>query len=171
MPLQRIERHRSSRLLLILLVLAILGQWVLVIGSCALQNWDTFLISIWIGTCATVSSYVYPPGLATSDWLQYHCRISVTHTKTEFSSRRALLSALVVINLDTPQGCTWIDPILAKTSQERKIWESSLVRFIKSNKVPEDRNITDRYWWKYVTEGVDIGRKIMATLKPANKFA
>jgi hypothetical protein len=135
MPLLRNGHGTSPKSLRCVLGLLITVQWTLVLASCATQGWDAFTVSIWIGICAVMSSHIYPPGLATYDWLQYHCQISVLRIHANFSSRRAMLSALVTVNPDTSEGRTsWIDPILEKTPPDRHVWESSLLLYIKQNR-------------------------------------
>ena len=126
-PLVRITTKTSLGPLKILLRLLIAGQWVLAVGSCALQDWNALVISFWIGFCAIMASYVYSPEKAARDWLQYNCNYVIECTSTEFSSRRAMLGALLYLNPESKERLTsWIDPILAD-SADRRAWESAFL--------------------------------------------
>jgi hypothetical protein len=117
-------------LLRLLLRLAIAGQWVLAVGSCALQDWNAFVVTFWIIFCAVISLYVYPPSSSVRDWLRYTCRLAIERIRADFSSRRAMLSAMVYLNPDSREGRTeWINPILAP-SEDRREWQTALLEFM-----------------------------------------
>jgi hypothetical protein len=120
----------TRRLLRLLLRFVIAGQWVLAVGSCALQDWNAFIVTFWIIFCAIMSLYVYPPSSSVRDWLRYTCRLAIQRIRADFSSRRAMLSAMVYLNPDSREGRTeWINPILAP-SEERREWQTALLGFI-----------------------------------------
>lgn len=157
---------RFSRLLLQTLIV---GQWALVLASSALINWNAYIISIWIIFCALASSHLYSPDVATQDWLWYKCNIEAKRIRADFSSRRAMLSALVYINPDTAEGRTaWIDPILSRSSPDRQEWETALLQYIKQGK-SVDAIPLDKHWRKWIVEGVEMGEKIKVVLWNAKR--
>ena len=160
-------RHRCTywpNFFRILLQLFILAQWGLVLASCVLTDWNAFFISVWIAFCAIASSYIYPPGTAARDWLRCKCNIDVKRIRADFSSRRAMLSVLVYINPDTVEGRTaWIDPILSKSSTDRQEWEAALLQYIEHREQTETIPF-EKYWWKWIVEGVKVGEKIKMEL-------
>jgi hypothetical protein len=111
----------------------------------------------------------------------------VKRIQVQFSTRRSLLSALVFLNPDTQQRNTkWIDPIL-KQSEDREKWESALLEYIRSGmssystlhsvRIADlllctgkiDEKAAKHYWWKFIEEGIDMGKKLKPLLPP-NKF-
>lgn len=126
-PLVRNATYPMRGPLKMLLRLLIASQWTLAVGSCARQDWNALVISFWIGFCACMASWAYPPVKAARDWLQYSCKHVIDVTSTDFSSRRAMLGALVHLNPDSKERLTnWIDPILA-SSPDRRAWELALL--------------------------------------------
>ena len=120
----------TRRLLRLLLRFVIAGQWILAVGSCALQDWNAFVVTFWIIFCAVMSLYVYPPSSSVRDWLRYTCRLAIQRIRADFSSRRAMLSAIVYLNPDSREGRTeWINPILAP-SEDRREWQTALLGFM-----------------------------------------
>ena len=74
-----------------------------------------------------------------------------------------MLSALVYLNPDSKEKCTkWIDPILVD-AQDRREWESALLLFM-NDEASIDDTAKAKYWWKFVLEGVEMGRKITKLL-------
>jgi hypothetical protein len=135
-PLYRAGITPAPRLLRPLLQLLIGGQWVLAVGSCALQDWNALLISFWLAFCVCASTYAYPPESGVQDWLQYHCNLSIRRVQAEFSSRRSMLSAMLYLNPDSKERRTdWITPLLA-SSDDRKEWESALLDYIHTGMSP-----------------------------------
>jgi len=129
-PLYRVGVAPISTIIKILLRVLIGGQWVLIVGSCALQDWNALVISMWLTFCLLISTFAYPPESSVRDWLRYSCNISVERIQAEFSTRRSMLSAMIYLNPDSIERRTkWIDPILADTA-ERREWESAVLRFI-----------------------------------------
>jgi len=133
-PLYRTDTTPTPKLLRFALRLLIVGQWVLAVGSCALQNWNALVISFWIICCALMNVYAYPPEERVQDWLRYDLNIVLERIHTEFSSRRSMLSALAYLNPDSAHT-KWIDPILA-SSEDRSRWESALLAYMESGKLP-----------------------------------
>ena len=124
-PLVRIAPSSTSVPLRLLLRLLIACQWALALGSCALQDWNALVVSFWIGYCAFVASYAYPPVKAARDWLEFSCNHVIEITSAEFSTRRSMLGALIYLNPDSGERSTsWINPILADCA-DRRAWESA----------------------------------------------
>jgi hypothetical protein len=128
-PLYRVSVTPIPTVIKILLRVLIGGQWVLAVGSCALQDWNALVISIWLAFCVLVSTYAYPPESSVQDWLRYSCNILVERIQAEFSTRRSMLSAMIYLNPDSSERRTkWIDPILADAADRRE-WESAVLRY------------------------------------------
>jgi hypothetical protein len=163
--------HRLSRsALLSLLSLLILGQWAMALGSCALAGWDAFIISIWTIFCIVTSSYGYPVGVAAKDWLKRDCNVRVETIKTVLSSRHALLFALAVINpdskrdQDTWMDPKWMDPIIKETSERQDMW-TAVKNYSDGSTLSTDVELQKFWWWKFVVEGVNVGKEVEAALK------
>ena len=132
--------HSRPELLRALLRLSIVSQWVLAVGSCALQEWNAFMITFWIVFCALVYTYAYPPESSVQDWMRHNCDVIVKRIQAEFSSRRSMLSAMVHLNPDSKEKRTdWINPILASSS-DRYEWETTLLAFMESGNFALDPN-------------------------------
>ena len=137
-PLVRVAISSTSVPLRLLLRLLIAGQWALAVGSCALQDWNALVVSFWIGYCAFVASYAYPPAKAARDWLEFSCNHVIESTCAEFSSRRSMLGALIYLNPDSKERSTsWINPILADCA-DRRAWELALLS-LKEEGTPSER--------------------------------
>lgn len=135
-PLFRTTPARGRGLASRILQLLIACQWVVAIASCAFQDWNAIIISIWLAFCALSSGYFNPSPECVRDWLKRDCHISSTSITTEFSSRRSMLSALVYLNPDsTERRTSWINPILAPCV-ERQEWEEALLNVLESGKRP-----------------------------------
>lgn len=135
-PLFRTGCARRPRLVRILLQALIACQWVAAVGSCALQDWNAIIVSIWLLFCALTSSYLSTPQNGVRDWLERDCNVNVTCIGAEFSSRRAMLSAMLYLNPDSKERRTsWINPILAPCA-ERNEWETALLDFIENGRIP-----------------------------------
>lgn len=163
-PLYRSRCTPVSQTLRTLTQLLILCQWTLAVASCAMQDWNAFMISAWILLCAIISAYAYSAEESARDWLTENCSVEVYQIHAEFSSRRAMLTALLYLNLDSCEGWTsWINPILADLI-EQKSWEAAVLATMKTessyNELPRSA-----YWWKYVEEGLRMGREIEKSLK------
>jgi hypothetical protein len=161
LPLRRsvVPGHGHFRWLLRLVIVA---QWALVLASCAGEGWNAFIISMWVAFCIFMSAYGYPPDVAARDWLRRNCMIAVETIDTELSERQAMLNALVAINPDTKEGRTnWMDPILA-SSPERL---ATLLKYLEDGDDYDASAVEQNYWWKYVVEGVEIGKKIKILLE------
>jgi len=75
-----------------------------------------------------------------------------------------MLTAMVYLNPDSKEQRTqWIDPILAP-STDRKEWESALFALMATEKCNDET--MEKYWWKYIQEGVEMGQKIESFLQP-----
>jgi hypothetical protein len=122
-PLYRAGITPALRLLRPLLQLLIGGQWVLAVGSCAMQDWNALLITFWLVFCVWASTYTFPPESGVYDWLRYNCNLGILRVQAEFSSRssrRSMLSAMLYLNPDSKERRTdWITAILA-SSDDRK---------------------------------------------------
>jgi hypothetical protein len=133
-PLYRTRSTPFPTAIKLLLQLLIAAQWVLVVWACGLQDWNSFAITFWIMLCVFVSSYAYTPHNNVQDWLYFNCHLSLRRIRAEFSSRRAMLGAIVYLNPDSSEGRTdWINPILSICTS-RKEWECALLDFINSGK-------------------------------------
>jgi hypothetical protein len=186
-PLNRAGRS-SNRYMIVLLQVLILGQWVLAVGSCALQDWNAIIVSVWLAFCSFSSAYLYSATRGVRDWLEVDCGIKATKITAEFSSRRSMLGAMVYLNPDTNTSSTsWMNPILAPCD-ERTRWETALLKYIKdgckdpSTSFPTTSKVLTspsiafgdkekrEYWHDFIEESVDMGRKIERvineTLKP-----
>jgi hypothetical protein len=133
-PLLRRSAAPRSPALHFLLQALIVSQWVVAVGTCALQDWNAILVSIWLFVCAVTTAYLVPPKSTVLNWLARDCNIIVTRIGAEFSSRRSMLSAMVYLNPDSQESRTsWIDPILAPCA-DRSEWEDALLDFINHGK-------------------------------------
>ena len=167
-PICRATKSVESKALRWILRLLIAGQWYLVVSSCALQDWNAFFVSFWIVLCAFESVFGYPAEANVKDWLRQDCNVICKHFQTVFSSRRALLSALIYLNADGKDECTkWIDPILVDT-QDRKDWEATML-LAQSDISLVDQAEKDKDWWKYIVEAVDVGRDIKGSFGSQSK--
>lgn len=163
-PLYRSRCTPIPQTLRALTQLLILSQWTLAVASCATQDWNAFMISVWIFFWAIVSAYAYSAEESARDWLTNNCSVVVYQIRAEFSSRRAMLTALLYLNPDSCEGRTsWINPILAD-SIERKSWEAAVLAMMKTGS--SNSELPRRaYWWKYVDEGLGMGKEIEESLK------
>ena len=167
-PICRATNSVESKALGWLLRLLIAGQWYLVVSSCALQNWNAFFVSFWIVLCAIESVFGYPAEDNAKDWLRQDCKVASKLFRTVFSSRRALLSALIYLNPDSKDECTkWIDPILADT-QDRRDWEAAMLLAINDVSLVDQAG-KDKHWWKYILEAVEVGRDIKESFDTQSK--
>jgi hypothetical protein len=176
-PLYRVGRP-APRYAPILLQALIVAQWTLAVGSCALQDWNAIIISLWLAFCICSSAYYYPSQLGAKDWLKLDCHMDVKTVMAEFSSRRSMLGAIFYLNPDTKTGSTnWMNPILTPC-EERSRWESALLRSIADGRMlldvrffscldanktvvaSEKTEETAEYWYKFIQEGVRVGEKI-----------
>ncbi|KAI0550589.1 hypothetical protein F4679DRAFT_198569 [Xylaria curta] len=140
-------------------------QWSLIIITSALQGWDAVVVTAWTALCAIFVTYIYSPECAAADWLRYSCGLEIFQIRTTFTGRRSMLASLVYINPD--QKMTgWIDPILAK-GDARMHWEAALFQYIESGKVDEQHET--EYWKGFVTEGVEMGKRLMGALRRAEQ--
>lgn len=160
-PLMRAERPAHPRIAAWTIRGCAAAQWGLVIASCVMQGWDAFAVTSWIAFCSLVGTYIYPPERAVQDWLSLVCRVDLVTIKATFSSRRAMLAALVHLNPDQ-ENTEWLDPILSKTHQERKDWEAAVLSYSKS----QPTQVSERdYWYKFVREGVAMGVRLQNEIK------
>jgi len=161
-PLYRSTKTPAPKTLKWLTQLLIISQWVFAIGSCALQNWNALFISLWIVLCALESSYGYPPEKNVHDWLRHDCNVVMNRYQAQFSSRRAMLSALVYMSPDSRDGCTkWINPILAD-AEDRREREAVILSHMKDESKVDDI-AKSKYWWKFILEGMKMGKKLKAS--------
>lgn len=161
-PLYRSTKTPAPKILKWLTQLLIISQWVCAVGSCALQNWNALFISLWIVLCALESAYGYPPESNVHDWLSRDCNVVMNRYQADFSSRRAMLSALVYMSPDSRDGRTkWIDPILAD-AEDRREWEAALLGHMNDESKVDDI-AKHKYWWKFILEGMEMGKKLIAS--------
>ncbi|KAM0793990.1 hypothetical protein BDR22DRAFT_978130 [Usnea florida] len=81
---------------------------------------NALFVSFWIVLCAIKSVFGYSTEYNVKDWLRQDCDVTCKHFQTAFSSRRALLSALISLNPDSKDESTkWIDLILVDTQDRR----------------------------------------------------
>jgi len=122
-----------SQLVMGLLQLCIVSQWGLAVASCAFQDWNAIIVSAWLAFCACSSAYLYPARDCVRDWLELDCKIRAVKIRAEFSSRRSLLGAMVLLNPDTKTSLSsttnWMNPILSPCD-ERTQWETALLKYI-----------------------------------------
>ena len=141
-----------------LLQLAILSQWILAVASSAQQSWSALIISFWVLWCAISTEYIYRSKDSVQDWLYHTCHISLHRIRTKFSSRRAMLSALVLLNPDTTDNrIQWIDPILAD-GPERSQWLDALMTFIERQNFGEGS--FEKIFCSWIEEGIAVGSHI-----------
>ncbi|KAK7921360.1 hypothetical protein PG985_009382 [Apiospora marii] len=160
-PLMRADRPAHPRIAAWLIRGCAAAQWGLIVASCVLQGWDAYAITIWIAFCSLVSTYIYPPERAVQDWLSSVCRVDLDSIRATFSSRRAMLAALIHLNPDQ-ENTEWLDPILSKSHQERKDWEAAVLAHSRS----QPTHVAERdYWYKYVREGVAMGVQLQNEIK------
>ncbi|KAI1742046.1 hypothetical protein F4680DRAFT_414429 [Xylaria scruposa] len=160
----RPKRHLNtpSKFLNATLRSLILGQWALAVGAAALQAWDAYLITFWVTFCILSHTFIFPPEHCARDWAKRVARLRFERFEALLSGRRALLSAIMMLNPDTFRvdsntkqenygklyegALQWIDPIL-KRGADRTKWEEAMrramadvkKRFLLDN---GDRNIT-----------------------------
>lgn len=165
-PLYRRENLRPRLMARLVLQLLILGQWAAALASCSVQDWNALFISMWIVFCAFTTSYLTKADHMTRDWVKYDCHVRVKRIRARFSSRRALLSSLVYLNPDSKDGrSSWMDSILSPTSSDRRDWELALFRYIDMKNQADEKAIMHEYWWKFIVEGVDVGRSVKEELE------
>jgi hypothetical protein len=141
--------------------ICVASQWGLAIAACVFQGWDAFSVTIWVAFCALTTEHIYPPESAAHDWLDSVCGLKLYRVKIPFTSRRSMLAALVHINPDQ-ENTEWLDPILSKTHQERKDWESATLAYSRTRCLNPD--LEKDYWYNFVKEGVTLGVKIQEVL-------
>ena len=177
-PLLRRRPTLWPRVSITLLQVVILCQWVAVLAASSLADWNAYVVSFWIFFCSISSAYAHTPVRAARDWLKHHCGVSVEEVQVEFSSRRAMLGALVYLSPDRtgPRGprTSWMDSILSKSSTDRSEWEAALLEAIEADGAPEgsetkgavvSRQGAPAYWSSWVVESVEIGRKLKHELR------
>lgn len=177
-PLLRRRPALWPRVSIFLLQVVILCQWVAVLAASSLADWNAYVVSFWIFFCSVSSAYAHTPVHAAGDWLKQHCGVSVEKIHVEFSSRRAMLGALVYLSPDIsgPSGpCTsWMDSILSKSSTDRSEWEAALLEAIEAdgaqkgseNKVAVvSQQGAPAYWSSWVVESVEVGRNLKHELR------
>jgi len=123
----------------------IAAQWVCAVGSCSIQDWNAYIIVLWVAFSIPVSAYVYSPVYGVRDWMIYGVNISLSSTTATFRSRRSMLSALLYLSPDKyePSGTRWIDPILAP-SEDRSQWEAALKAYMMTGDAGDD--VKAMYW-------------------------
>ncbi|ORY05584.1 hypothetical protein BCR34DRAFT_632964 [Clohesyomyces aquaticus] len=156
-PLLRGQPPRHDKLGRWLIRLCVVSQWTVAIASCAKQSWDAFAVTLWIAFCAIVMKCLYSSERGAVDWLKYVCGLEIKRVKVPFTSRRSLLGALIRLNPDR-ETTGWLDPIISKTHEERKLWEAAVYEYIDSRVVNEKH--CAEYWYPFVLEGVEMGDKI-----------
>lgn len=167
-PLYRESGLAVSWLVRLIMRFMILGQWALVLAACATQDWNAFVISFWIFWCAVASEYGYSPKHSVQDWLQYTCNVRIQRVQAVFTSRKAMLGALVYLNPDTVgRRLQWINHIF-EDGPERQEWETALLDFIETGSCNDD-TLREKPCWGWIEEGVKLGRKIAAALEDSEK--
>lgn len=167
-PLYREAGLALSRPVRLVMQTLILGQWVLAIASCAKQDWNALVIAFWVFWCAFSSEYGYAAEHSIKDWLKYSCNVRLRRIQASFSSRKAMLGALVYLNPDTVgRRLQWINHIFEDGS-ERREWETALLDFIETGSCNDD-TLRDKPCWGWIEEGVEMGRKIAAALQDSEK--
>ena len=160
--------YRESRLINVnlvrwLLQFAILSQWVFAVASSVQQSWSALIISFWVLWCAVSTDYIYRPKDGVQDWLRYTCHVALRRMTVKFSSRRAMLGALVLLNPDTSDGrVQWIDPILAE-GPDRSEWLNALLDFLRTQNYCKPA--VDKFFWRWIEEGVAVGNRVKSLLK------
>jgi hypothetical protein len=193
--LKRTQTLPARPLGLVLLRVLILGQWAMVLASCAREGWDAFIVSIWTILCIFMNAYGYPVHTAAKDWLKRDCKLKVKVVETKVSSRYALLFALAVINPDTREDKTdWMDSIVKDDIERRYMWATMIIYARKQNAIGDDDDVAEdqplddeevwfnskegedtvkitkadiqnKWWWDYMVEGVGIGKKVRHELR------
>ena len=77
----------------------------------------------------------------------------------DFSTRRALLSALIYLKPDSKDKCTDLIDLILSNRRERSDWESTALMFVDT--IPyDDETMKGMYWWKYLIEGFEVAVNI-----------
>jgi hypothetical protein len=140
-----------------LLSILILAQWGLLLAASALQDWNAVFISLFVVICASTSAFIFGTPDSIRGWLHSN-GVGMEKMRVMFSSRRSMLSAMVMIN--GKSSTSWIDPILAP-SQNRADWETALAQRIRSGVKSND----DRVWIESIEEGVQMADEITQWLQ------
>ena len=145
-----------------LLQFAILSQWIFALASAVQQSWSALIISFWVLWCAVSTDCIYRPKDGVHNWLRYTCHVALRRTTMKFSSRRAMLGALVSLIPDTSDGrVQWIDPILAE-GPDRGEWLSALLDFLRTQNYRKPA--VDKFFWRWIEEGVAVGNRVKTVL-------
>ncbi|KAL8339739.1 hypothetical protein RB601_006041 [Gaeumannomyces tritici] len=164
--------HAALRLL-------ILSQWALAVGAAALQAWDAYLITFWLGFCIIAHTRVFSHENLAKDWAVHAARLQLSCFQTHLSGRRALLTAIVAMNPDTfaqdnntkfsQSGLQWVDPILKRTA-DRDEWEAATCRALAavgggavagdSPGEDWDADYKQYKWRSSVLEGIKVAAQI-----------
>jgi hypothetical protein len=120
--------------------LFILGQWGLVLGAAATQNWNSYFICFWISFSIFSNAYLITPERIAESWSKSQANLKIERYNTRVSTRRALINTITALNPDTfsfdgevgapdmtkfnGESMNWVDPILARSSS-RTTWEEA----------------------------------------------
>ncbi|OJD34033.1 uncharacterized protein BKCO1_2600092 [Diplodia corticola] len=161
-----------SRPVRLVLRVLILGQWVLALVACVKRDWNAFVVAFWVFWCAVASSSdvggIYTPAHGVEDWLKYSCNVRMRRVQAVFSSRKAMLGALVYLNPDTVgRRLQWVNHFF-EDGPERREWESALLDFIETGSCNDD-DLRDQPCWAWIEEGVEMGKRIAAVMKQSEK--
>ncbi|KAL0261517.1 hypothetical protein SLS55_002947 [Diplodia seriata] len=158
----------------------VLGQWVLALVACVERDWNAFVVAFWVFWCAVATGggggggggsddfCLYSPAHGVEDWLKYSCNVRMRRVRAVFSSRKAMLGALVYLNPDTVgRRLQWVNHFFEDGPQRRE-WESALLDFIETGSCNDD-DLRDQPCWAWIEEGVEMGKRIAAVLKQSEK--
>lgn len=167
-PLYREAGLALSRPVRLIMRIMVLGQWVLAIVACTKQDWNALVVSFWVFWCALASEYGYSPKHSIKNWLKYSCNVRIRRVQATFSSRKAMLGALVYLNPDTMgRRLQWLNHIF-EDGPDRREWETALLDFIETGSCNDDA-LRDKQCWSWIEEGVEMGRRIANALKDSEK--
>lgn len=168
--LTRTGRQPLPRFGGIILQTLIICQWLLAVASCALQDWNGIIITLWLAFCALASAHIYPAKSWIRDWLRLDCHMTVRKIKVEFGSRRAMLSAIAYLNPDMEPGSNgWINPILPPDENRTK-WEEAIKRYVEHGPVEAKSPEREPYWYNLMEEGVAMGQSIHRVIHEDFKY-
>ena len=161
-----------------------------------MKGLNAYLVTFWVIMCILSHVYLLPPNSAAKIWITHFAGSHLERYQSQLSSRRALLNTIIALNPDTfpwngatqkedrtrfhKGGLKWIDPIL-KPGPDRSRWEeaSRIAKKDEAAPIAEERDSlsaeTDKtygkeYWYKFISEGIPMARRIRHGAKPTGRI-